>query len=181
MEGDGPVFGPTGEIFFRGREGSYGFAYRVRPDGTGLRKALDYPVIGTVAVSPDNKWLLVYGRSNEEQHGGLVALPLVGGPPVRICQYSRHIAWSPDGRSLFMSMGGSGYSMANGRTFVIPLAPGRVWPEIPPGGFQSQGDVARLPGVRIIESPDAEPGLTGAVYGFSRGTVQRNLYRIPTP
>ena len=181
MEGDGPVFGPTGEIFFRGREGSYGFAYRVRPDGTGLRKALDYPVIGTVAVSPDNKWLLVYGRSNEEQHGGLVALPLEGGPPVRICQYSRHIAWSPDGRSLFISMGGSGYSMANGRTYVIPLAPGRVWPEIPAGGFQSQGDIARRPGVRIIESPDAEPGLTGAVYGFSHGMVQRNLYRIPAP
>jgi len=181
VEGDGPVFGPTGEIFFRGREGSYGFAYRVRPDGSGLRKALDYPVISTLAVSPDNKWLVIYGRSNEEQHGGLVALPLEGGPPVRVFQDSRHVGWSPDGRSLFLSGGGSGYSIAFGRTYIIPLAPGRLWPELPAGGFQSEADVARLPGVRIIDSPDAVPGPSREAYAFSRGTVQRNLYRIPTP
>jgi hypothetical protein len=38
VEADGPLFGPSGDIFFRGREGSYGFTYRVREDGSGLRK-----------------------------------------------------------------------------------------------------------------------------------------------
>jgi serine/threonine protein kinase len=181
MEGDGAIFGPTGEIFFRGREGSYGFAYRVRPDGTGLRKALNYPVINTIAISPDTKWLLIYGRLSEEQHGGLIALPLEGGDPVRISESSRHIRWSRDGKSLFLSVGGSGYSMAMGRTYVIPLAPGRIWPEIPAVGFQSEADIARLAGVRIIGAPDATPGPTADVYAFSRGSVQRNLYRIPAP
>jgi len=48
VEGDGPLFAPGGEILFRGREGTYGFAYRVRADGTGLRKASEHPVIGRV-------------------------------------------------------------------------------------------------------------------------------------
>ena len=41
------MFGPGRDIFFRAREGSYGFAYRVREDGTGLQKVNEYPVIET--------------------------------------------------------------------------------------------------------------------------------------
>ena len=44
VEGRSAHFGPSGEIFFRHTEGSSGFVYRVRPDGTGLRKALEQPV-----------------------------------------------------------------------------------------------------------------------------------------
>jgi serine/threonine protein kinase len=37
-EGDGPVFGPRNEIFFRAREEDYGVAYRIQEDGTDCRK-----------------------------------------------------------------------------------------------------------------------------------------------
>ena len=56
-----------------------------------------------------------------------------------------------------------------------------MFPTIPPGGFHSESELAKLPGVRIIEAFDGAPGPTPEVYAFSRATVQRNLYRIPIP
>jgi serine/threonine protein kinase len=102
VEGDGPVFGPDGEIFFRAREGDYGFAYRVREDGSGLRKAIDYPVIETGSVSRDGNWLVVYARyarAGEEPIGARVAFPLDGGPGKRISPPASPPSWSPDGGS----------------------------------------------------------------------------------
>jgi len=181
VEGDSPLFGPGGEIFFRAREGDYGFAYRVRQDGTGLRKASEHPVTGTKDVSPDSQWLVVYARPSKEEAGVTVALPLGGGPLVRLFGPGTHLKWSPDGRLLYWSESTSMYSGQAGSTYVIPLAPGRTLPGIPAGGFRSEAEIARLPGVRVINSPDVSPGPTPEVYAYSRETVHRNLYRIPAP
>jgi hypothetical protein len=182
--GDGPRFAPNGEIYFRAREGAYGFAYRIHEDGTGLQKAQEYPVIECWGVSRDGQWLVVYARharSGEEPSPATVALPLRGGAPVRLFgpAGTDPAKWSKDGKFLFLSLSSSSYSGASGRTFVIPLPPGRVWPGIPAIGFQSDADLQRLPGVRVIDAPDVAPGPTSDVYAFSRETVQRNLYRIP--
>ena len=64
---------------------------------------------------------------------------------------------------------------------MIPLAPGQVFPDIPPGGFQSEDELAQYPGVRVINAGDVALGPTPDVYAFSRETTQRNLYRIPIP
>ena len=68
-----------------------------------------------------------------------------------------------------------------GRSYVVPLPSGRMLPEIPAGGFRSEAEIAKLPGVRVIDTPDVAPGPTPEVYAFSRETVQRNLYRVPAP
>ena len=172
VEGDGPLFGAGGEILFRAREGDYGFAYRVREDGTGLRKASEHPVIETEDVSPDGQWLVVYARPSKEEAGATLALPVGGGPPVQLYGQGIRVKWSPDGRLLFLS---------TGNTYVLPVPPGRTLPEIPAGGFRSEAEIASLPGVRVIDSLDVAPGPTPDVYAFSRETVQRNLYRIPVP
>jgi hypothetical protein len=70
---------------------------------------------------------------------------------------------------------------SSGRTYVIPLSPGQALPEIPAEGFASEADVTALPGVGIIDHVDVALGPTPDVYAFSRETIQRNLYRIPTP
>jgi hypothetical protein len=182
VEGDGPVFGADSEIFFRVKEGPYGFAYRVREDGTGLRKAIEHPVIATTAVSPDGRWLAAYSRPSDQGTGATVAFPIGGGPSVRIYGGSMPVKWSPDGRLLFLSMRGtSSPSGKVGTTYVIPVPPGRGLPKIPAGGFQSGAEIAKIPGVRIIDSPDVAPGPRPELYTFSRETVQRNLYRIPVP
>jgi eukaryotic-like serine/threonine-protein kinase len=180
VEADGPIFGPSGDIFFRGREGSYGFAYRVREDGSGLRKAVDYPVISTMSISPDGKWLMVYARSSGEQHGGAVALPLAGGIPVDVFGPGA-AEWSADGKFLFLATDRSANAVQGGATYRIPLPPHKSLPEIPPGGFRSEAEIAALPGARLIDSPDVAPGPKPDVYAFSRANVQRNLYRVPVP
>ncbi|HLG53879.1 MAG TPA: protein kinase [Vicinamibacterales bacterium] len=183
VEGDGPVFSPTGEIYFRGREGSYGYAYRVQPDGSGLTKVLEYPVIMTAGISPDGKWLIVYARyarPGEEPLGATMAFPLAGGAGVRIFgpSGSNPMKWSRDGRLLFLSVVHGG---TVGQTFIVPLAAGTMWPALPPQGYAADSDIAKLPGVRSIDEPDATPGPSADVYAFSRERIQRNLYRIPLP
>jgi hypothetical protein len=67
------------------------------------------------------------------------------------------------------------------RSYILPLPPGRSLPDVPPEGFQTEGEIAKLPGVQVIESADVAPGPTPGLYAFSREAVQRNLYRIPVP
>jgi hypothetical protein len=69
----------------------------------------------------------------------------------------------------------------SGRTYVVPLMPGHMFPPIPAEGFQSEAAIVALPGARLIDLFDVVPGPTSDVYAFSRLTVQRNLYRIPIP
>jgi hypothetical protein len=174
VEGDGPVFMADGEILFRAREGEYGFAYRVRADGTGLRKASEHPVIETTSVSPDDQWLIAYARPGKEEAGATLALPLAGGPALELYGTGSDVKWSPDGKFLFLLL-------ETGNTYVLPLRRGRTLPELPQGGFRSEKEIAGFPGVRIINNLDVAPGPTPEVYAFSRETVQRNLYSIPVP
>jgi hypothetical protein len=75
---------------------------------------------------------------------------------------------------------GGAYALA-GKTYLIPLARGDALPPIPPGGFRSEGEIARLPGVTVIDADDATAGPPPHVYAYSRQSVQRNLFRIPLP
>jgi len=171
VEGRGARFGPSGEIFFRHTEGPSGFLYRVRPDGTGLRKALEQPV-WTFSIPPDGRWIAAWSL------GGRTAVqmfPLAGGSPVYI-GLDILLRWSSSGDSLWISDGPVG----DGRTYIVPLPPGKILPPIPPGGFRSEEDIARLPGAHRIDATGA-PGPSRDVYAFERRTVQRNLYRIPIP
>jgi hypothetical protein len=186
VEGDGPVFAPNGEVYFRGREGSYGYAYRVQQDGSGLAKAIEYPVIATESISPDGKWLVVYARytpPGAEPVGATMAFPLAGGPGIRIFGPSGQtpVKWSRDGRLLFLSTSSTSYGGMVGRTYVVPLPPGKSWPELPPHGYAVESEIAKLPRVRTIDAPDATPGPSADVFAFSRERIQRNLYRIPLP
>src|SRR5439155_25079997 len=59
IEGEQPVFGATGEVFFRRVEGTSAFLYRVQQDGGGLRKAIDQPFVGLMGESADRNWLVL--------------------------------------------------------------------------------------------------------------------------
>jgi len=174
VEGDRPLFISNDEILVRVREGTYGFAYRLHTDGTGLRKANGHPVIGSRGISPDGKWMIAYARFKVQEAGGTVALPLDGGAPVPFYGTGLYPKWSPDGKFLFLAM-------EDGNTYVLPLPPGRMLPTLPEGGFKSAAEIAALPGVRIIKSPSVVPGPGPEIYAFTRESVQRNLYRIPVP
>jgi hypothetical protein len=88
------------------------------------------------------------------------------------------LRWSLDQSEIAMTPAGSGAALG-GHTYVIPLPAGRVFPELPDGGFRTEDAVAALPGARRIESPDVVPGRVAGEYAVGRTAVERNLYRIP--
>jgi eukaryotic-like serine/threonine-protein kinase len=171
VQGRTPRFVPSGEIFFR----SAGFTYSVRPDGTGLRKALSQQTLLLFGVSADGRWITAWGAVSGNQ-AARRAFPLGGGAPVPTGSIEMH--WSPDGR--FLSLSG-GPVIPRGRSYIVPLPPGQVFPKIPAGGFHSEQEVASLPGARRINEAEVVPGTPPDLYAFYRGTAQRNLYRIPIP
>jgi DNA-binding winged helix-turn-helix (wHTH) protein/Tol biopolymer transport system component len=175
IEGGSPKFGPGGDIFFRHVERMSTFVYRVHPDGTGLRKAPKDPVFILSAVSPDGRWISAWAPIPGIGTSSIQAFPLDGGPPVPLGSSFTILRWSLDGRSSFIS------NLFGGQTFIVPLSPGDALPRIPPGGFHSEEEIAHLPGVRRIDISGVVPGPTPDVYAFYRGTIQRNLYRIPIP
>jgi hypothetical protein len=172
IEGISPVFGLHGEFFFRSADG---FVYRVREDGAGLQKTIEKPIISIRRISPDGQWLVV-------QAGETFAHPIGGGSLLHLGG-DMGVGWTPDGRHLLITMGKGGgmEMMAAGKTYVIPLLPGQMLPKVPAGGFQSRAEIARLPGVRVIDAADVAFSRSLDVYAYSRETTQRNLYRIPLP
>jgi len=180
--GNQPKFGPDGEIFFRHleessrAEGTLGFLYRIRADGTQMRKALDQPVLLFWAVSPDGNWVSAWAPVSVNGPASTQVFPLGGGTPVPI-ESGGALTWSRDGRSVYMSEGAT----AESETYVIPLKPGQIIPRIPAGGVHSDEGLARLPGARKIVAGGVRAGPTADVYTFYRSNTQRNLYRIPIP
>jgi Tol biopolymer transport system component len=179
VEGDGALFGPDGVVFFRGKEGSYGYLFRVRQDGTALRKVSNHPVIEPESISPDGRWIVAYARPSEEQTGVMLALPADGGPPIQIYGPAR-VKWSADGRFLFLSMS-DGSMSSPAKTYAVAVKTDTALPDIPAAGFTSAAEIAALPGARVFDMVDIAPGPTLDVYAYSRETVHRNLYRVPVP
>ena len=174
IEGEQPVFGATGEVFFRRLEGTSAFLYRVREDGGGLRKAFDLPIIGLLGESPDRNWLVLGSLMSR----GVVIFRVDGGAPVLTKILApTDLRWSGDRRHLFVQHRLNKLSKA----YVLPLGPGHLVPESIVNGLPSEQDILKLPGVRVIPSSDVAPGPTADAYAFTRESVQRNLYRIPAP
>ena len=182
-EGDMPLFGAAGEVFFRGFEGSSAFGYRVRQDGTGLQRVINQPIAGPTGISQDGQWLIAKVAAEEGFGSRHMAFPVSGGNPVRLIRsfYDMHFLSSANGRLMFISSGSPTLGGAPGHTYVVPLPPGRMLPPIPERGFPSEADLAKFPGVRVIDGYDVAPGPAPDMYAYSRQTVQRNLYRIPIP
>ncbi len=177
---DSPIFGLTGDLFFRATEGKFNFIYRMKEDGSDRQKVVADPLIFLNSVSPDGQWVTGWAAvSGEETSSATLAYPTHGGPPVRLCEYCG-TQWSRDGKLFYLSLHGMG-GRASAKTLVIELPSGRVLPPLPASGIRSEADLAALPVLAVIEHRFVAPGPTRAVYAFARETVARNLYRIPVP
>jgi serine/threonine protein kinase/Tol biopolymer transport system component len=175
VEGEQPLFGANGEIFFRKIEGTSAFLYSVREDGTGLLKASDSALVDVFSVYPDHKWLLVGMSPNGE-----TVFPVGSGTPILTHVHPPNwFRWTGDGKHVVVC----GLNGTRNRAYVLPLSPGEVLPRsiAAAGDSLSEGELAKLPGVQIIPIGDVVPGPTADVYAFAKEIVQRNLYRIPLP
>lgn len=164
VEGVQPRFGPSGEIFFRHAEA----VYRVHPDGTGLRKAVAEPVYLVWNVSPDERWIVGWAPLRDRGSMAMQAFSLEGRSPIPIGDSFAFLNWTLDGRTALL-----------GGRYLVPLSLGESLPRMPEGGFHSEQEIAHLPGARRIEESGLVPGPSSDIYAFYRGTIQRNVYRIP--
>ena len=168
VEGASPRFGVGDDIFFRHLDGTSLFVYRVHPDGTALRKAFAAPVFVMISASPDGHWIVAWAPDGRNGKSSIQAFPLDGGPPIQIATLI-NVGWPLDGRSVLIGQ------------YLVPLRSGEALPKIPAEGFRSPDEIAHLPGARRIEADGVVLGPSAGVYAFYKGTVQRNLYRIPIP
>ena len=178
VEGEQPLFGPSGEIYFRKVEGPSAHLYSVREDGSGLRKVSEFTIVDVFSASPDHQWLLLGALGDIR---GEVLFPTAGGsaPVMTPLRPPNWPMWTGDGKQLFVS---SAFE-SSGKTYVLSLSPGQFLPArlTVAKNYLSEGELAKLPGVRIIPMGEVVPGPTADIYAFTRESVQRNLYRIPLP
>ena len=155
--------------------GSPGFVYRVRLDGTGIRKALEQTILALWGVSPDGRWIGAWASLPGNGPPSSQAFPLDGNPPIAL-------GWVPFGWSKpgWQPRGMELVPLFSKWTYTLPLAPGQILPPIPPGGFHSDDQIASLPGARRGPPWPVAFG-PGDVYAYYRESIQRNLYRIPIP
>src|SRR5262249_39316816 len=155
-----PVFGPSGEIFFRRADGSSSFLYGVQEDGSGLRRASDQPIMGLRGGPSDRNWLVLAIASE-----GLRLLRAGGGAsvPTKITG-SAEIGWSGDGKHFVLERGAL-TTLQN--AYIFPLTQGRLVPESLLTGFPSEQEMSKLPGVLTIPSRDVALGPTADMYAFT--------------
>lgn len=183
-EGTEPMFGASGDIFFRSVQEASAFAYSVHEDGTALRKAIERPIAGIKGLSPDRQWLVV--KLPGSQSSTTAAFPVRGGAPVFIAAAGAeylgdiYVQWSPDGRRILLPINTVAVPVGTAnRTYVVPLPPGQMFPHTRAGGLQSEAELAALPGARLISELDVVSGPGIDEYAFVRTTMQRNLFRVP--
>jgi DNA-binding winged helix-turn-helix (wHTH) protein len=172
-----PHFGPHGEILFQKTEGDLNYLEQINPDGSHDSRTLPYPVEEFEGASPSGRWVAVAVPSAQAKDlPKIMAVPLDGGTPRRICSVFCVARWSSDGRSLVVPVEDTSRNSA-GRSLVIPVGAGDSLTSLPKDGIPPSALPGIVPGAQSIAhaapvSKDAEH------YAWVNTTVQRNLYRI---
>jgi DNA-binding winged helix-turn-helix (wHTH) protein/Tol biopolymer transport system component len=177
-----PHFGPQGQILFRMTEGNSNYLEQMNQDGSGRSKVLPYSIIEVLGVSPKRRWLMALAAYPERGSvvPMIVAIPINGGLPRRICAGYCFPVWAPSGKTLFVPVEASSLTTP-GRSLAIPVGPGESLPELPAGGIQPLADASVVPGAHSISRAELIPGEDLSHYAYVNTTVHRNLYRISLP
>ena len=109
-----------------------------------------------------------------------MAVPVDGGTPRAICANYCIPAWSSTGRFLFIPVEEPSLT-GPGRSLAIPVGPGEVLPEFPPGGVSPATPSSVVRGAEWIARGELVPGKDPAHFAYVNTTVHRNLYRISLP
>jgi WD40 repeat protein len=173
-----PQYVPSGKVYFQAAEGDSNYMYRMNDDGSQREKVISTPVIGFAVASPDERFVVALrATSGEDNSVAVDALPLAGGPAVRLGSDKSEASWSDDGRALYFNLP-SMKSVSGRKTYIIPLAHGEDFPPLPAKGVQQETDIPNHASLQVVEEA-INPGPNPSLYSFSRKSVHRNLYRVP--
>src|SRR6202022_961332 len=103
----------------------------VRPDGTGLRKALDQQVFSPSRIPPGGRWIEAWSPLPGKKQSAVQMFPLGGGSPVVIGSNTL-LQWSSSGGALWITGG----AVPDNKSYIVPLPRGRTLPAVPREGFR---------------------------------------------
>ncbi len=177
-----PFFGPRGKLVFQAAEGNANYLEEMNEDGSGRAKVVPYPIVEVLGISPGRKWVMgLIPHADGKSVGPMdVAIPLDGGPPVRICASYCLPTWSSSGRFLFIAVEAPSQT-GPGRSLAIPVDPGEILPALPPGGVKPGAEPAEVPGSQSVNRALLVPGKDPSHFAYVNTTAHRNLYRISLP
>jgi DNA-binding winged helix-turn-helix (wHTH) protein/Tol biopolymer transport system component len=171
--GDQVSFGADGDLVFRSLEEKTNGLLRIRKDGKERERITKLPVLEKSAVSPDGEWVLVGSPGTAADTGPtILAVPIRGGAPKKICYLVCWGGWSSDGKFFYVGT-------PAGKTLLIPVPTGKSLPDLPPSGIDLAGSEAGLHGARVIEHGSITLGFNPTEYVFLNTELQRNLFLIP--
>jgi DNA-binding winged helix-turn-helix (wHTH) protein/Tol biopolymer transport system component len=177
-----PHFGQPGQIVFQRAEGNVNYLERMKLDGSARAKVFPYPILEIIGISPGRKWLtaaVAYPEGNNLLPI-VMAIPLNGGKPQRLCKGYCYPVWSSTGNFLFVAVEPSSQT-SPGRSLAIPIGPGETLPELPPEGIPPSAQPGVVPGAQSIDRAELVPGKDLSHYAYVKTTSQRNLYRVSLP
>lgn len=176
-----PHFGDHGQILFQQTEGSTNYLERINPDGSHRSKVSQYPIAEFQGVSPGRHWAIVnVAPTPESNRTAIMAIPLDGGVPRRICASYCVPTWSADGKFLFVPVQEPSRTDP-GRSLAIPLGLGETLPDLPAGGIAPSTEPSVVQGAESVGRGELVPGKDPEHYAWLNTTVHRNLYRISLP
>ena len=171
--GDQVSFGADGDLIFRSLEEKTNGLVRIKKDGRVRDRITTLPVLEKLTVSPDGNWALIFSPGTKADIGPtMLAVPIRGGAPQKICYLVCWSGWSPDGRFFYVGIPG-------GEAFLIPVPAGKSLPNLPASGITSATTGSELPGAKEIKHDSITPGPDSSAYVFTKTELQRNLFRIP--
>jgi hypothetical protein len=149
-------------------------------DGSARRRVVPYPISTIQSVSPGRHWVMAIAPLLDESTVAPMAIPVGGGPPVRMCEIFCNMSWSTTGSFVFVSVEEPSLS-SRGRTLAIPVGPGEALPPFPALGIRPLAKAAVMPGARSVDAARIIPGAGPDTYLYVRTSVHRNLFRLVLP
>jgi hypothetical protein len=174
-------FGAQGQILFQEPEGNTNYLEQMDPDGSHRSKVIPYPISDIQDVSPARRWVIAsVPKPPEGNVPAIMAIPMDGGPPRRLCASFCSVRWSTSGEFLSVQLVAASRT-SPGRNLAIPVGPGESLPDLPPGGIAPTAEPSVVKGSQFVARDEITPGKDPEHFAFVNTTVHRNLYRISLP
>ncbi|HLK50857.1 MAG TPA: protein kinase, partial [Bryobacteraceae bacterium] len=176
--GDEVSFGANGELIFRELADQRNFVARIKEDGTGQSRINNSPIFNLLGTSPKGEWVAVGAAiAGDEMTNHVMAYSTVGSEVRTICTFGCPVQWSADGKTLYVATDTS--ESTAGITIAVPLAPGKLLPDLPVSGISSRADRLNVPGIQILGRGNLRPGPDPSTFVFTKHDFEGNLFRIP--
>jgi DNA-binding winged helix-turn-helix (wHTH) protein/Tol biopolymer transport system component len=179
--GTGPHFAANGQILFLQTEGNANYLEQVNLDGSNRSKVVPYPIVEFQGISPGRRWVTaVVPKAPDADTPAVMAIPVDGGPPRRLCVSYCFAQWSANGRFLVLELAPASET-SPGRTLAIPIGPGESLPGLPPAGIDPNSQPGVVKGSQLFARDNVVLGEDLEHFAFVKTTVHKNLYRISLP